>query len=600
MTHQKHIRNFSIIAHIDHGKSTLADRFIERYAGSNIRNAQAQMLDSMEIERERGITIKAQTVRLMYTSQDGTEYILNLIDTPGHVDFSYEVSRSLAACEGALLLVDAAQGIQAQTLSTTYQAIEHNLTLIPVLNKIDLPAADIPRTAEEIENIIGLPQSDVIGVSAKTGQGVDELMEAIIRHIPAPQTDEHAPVSALIVDCWFDNFIGIITLVRIVNGRIRKGMRIHMIHTQQTYEVEQVGVFTPKTQPTDSLGPGEIGYIIANIKKLSDCKVGDTITDAQKPCSTPLPGFQKVRPMVFCSFFPEEAGTYQNLKMALEKLQLNDASLTFENEHSPGLGMGFRCGFLGLLHLEIIQERLLREYDIPLISTAPNVIYKMTLNDGSTHNVSTPTDFHDPASIKLIEEPWAEVTIMCPDEHVGSVLSLCTERRGEQENYTYTDSGRALLVYKMPLNEILFDFYDTLMSKTRGYASMDYTPDAYRPSQIAKVDILLNGETVDSLSFMCHRSHAERRGRLICTRLKDLIPRKMFKIPIQAAIGGRIIARETIPAMRKDVTAKCYGGDASRKRKLLEKQKAGKKKMQSIGEVQVPRNIFIQALRAKD
>lgn len=600
MTNISRIRNFSIIAHIDHGKSTLADRFIELYSGADLRKAQAQMLDSMDIERERGITIKAQTVRLTYTNAAGEAYTLNLIDTPGHVDFSYEVSRSLAACDGALLLVDAAQGIQAQTLSTTYQAIEHNLTLIPVLNKIDLPAANVDGVSEEIETTIGLPRNEILGISAKTGLGVEELMESIVQRIPAPTTTEGAPVSALIVDCWFDNFLGIITLVRIINGTITKGMRIKMMHTNQAYDVDQVGYFTPKPKQSEALYPGEIGYIIANIKSLADCKVGDTITDEKKPCLEPLPGFQKVRSMVFCSFFPEEAGTYQNLKVALEKLQLNDASLTFTNEHSPALGMGFRCGFLGLLHLEIIQERLLREYDIPLISTAPNVIYKMTLSDGTTHDVSTPTDFKDPSMIKLVEEPWAEVTIMCPAEYVGNVLSLCTERRGEQVTYTYTDNTRALLVYKIPLNEIVFDFYDTLMSRTRGYASMDYTFDNYKPSQIAKVDILLNGEHVESLSFMCHRTHAEKRGRDICLRLKELIPRKMFKIPIQAAIGGRIIARETIPAMRKDVTAKCYGGDASRKRKLLEKQKAGKKRMQSIGNVEVPRNIFIQALRNKE
>lgn len=600
MTSSNNIRNFAIIAHIDHGKSTLADRFIEYFSKADLRKASAQMLDSMDIERERGITIKAQTVRLYYTHPNGAEYQLNLIDTPGHVDFSYEVSRSLSACEGSILLVDATQGIQAQTLSTTYKAIEQDHTIIPVLNKIDLPASDVPTISTEIEQTIGLDPSDILCISAKTGDGVPELMEAIIQRIPAPSVANQHPLTALIVDCWFDNFLGIIVLVRVVDGEVRKGMRVKMMHANTTYDVDTVGVFHPKPTPTESLKAGEIGYIISNIKSVSDCHVGDTITDGLRPQDKPLPGFQEIQPMVYCSFFPEEAGAYQNLKTALSKLQLNDSSLTFENEHSPGLGMGFRCGFLGLLHLEIIQERLLREYDVALITTAPNVRYKAHLSSDEIVLISTPSDLPDPSMIKTIEEPWAEVTIFCPDEYVGNILTLCSEKRGEQQDYTYSESGRAMIVYHIPLNEIVFDFYDTLMSRTRGYASMNYSFHEYRASSIVKVQLLVNTEAVESLCFMCHSSQAESRGRIICERLKDLIPRQMFKIPLQAAVGAKVIARETIPAMRKDVTAKCYGGDASRKRKLLEKQKEGKKRMQTIGRVEVPRDIFIKALRSHE
>ncbi len=592
------IRNFAIIAHIDHGKSTLADRFIEYFSKADLRKASAQMLDSMDIERERGITIKAQTVRLYYTDKNGEDFCLNLIDTPGHVDFSYEVSRSLAACEGSILLVDATQGIQAQTLSTTYKAIDQDHTLIPVLNKIDLPASDVPTISKEIEQTIGLDPKDILCISAKTGEGVRELMEAIIHRIPAPTEQKANAFTALIVDCWFDNFLGIIILVRVTDGSIRKGSRIRMMHACSTYDVDTVGIFHPTPTPTEEIAAGEIGYIIANIKSVADCHVGDTITDALRPQKQPLPGFQEVQPMVYCSFFPEEAGTYQGLKTALEKLQLNDSSLSFDNEHSPGLGMGFRCGFLGLLHLEIIQERLLREYNIALITTAPNVRYKAISSSGQTLTISTPSDLPDMSTIKSIEEPWAEVTIFCPDEYVGSVLTLCAEKRGEQKDYTYGDSGRAMIVYHIPLNEIVFDFYDILMSRTRGYASMNYSFHEYRPSSIVKVQLLVNAEAVESLCFMCHSTQAESRGRVICERLKDLIPRQMFKIPLQAAVGAKVIARETIPAMRKDVTAKCYGGDASRKRKLLEKQKEGKKRMQTIGKVEVPRDIFIKALRS--
>lgn len=593
------IRNFAIIAHIDHGKSTLADRMIEYCGGLQSREMQEQVLDSMDIERERGITIKAQTVRLNYTAEDGKTYQLNLIDTPGHVDFSYEVSRSLASCEGSVLVVDATQGVEAQTLANVYLAIDNNHEIIPVLNKIDLPSAEPERIKQQIEDVIGLDTSEAVETSGKTGLGIPALLEAIVRRLPAPQGDAAAPLKALLIDSWYDPYLGVIILVRIHDGVLKRKTQIRMMSNNNTYLVDKVGIFTPKMQDIDALYPGEVGFITASIKSVSDCHIGDTITDNKVPCATPLKGFKPSVPVVFCSIFPVDSSEYESLKDALAKLKLNDASIDYQNENSAALGLGFRCGFLGLLHMEIIEERLDREFDLDIITTAPSVAYKINLTDGSQITLHNPADMPDVTQIKSIEEPWVKATILVPDTYLGAVLKLCTERRGEQIELTYAGS-RAMLVYKLPLNEIVFDFYDRLKSITSGYASFDYELTGYAESDLVKVQILINEEPVDALAFLCHRSDAESRGRQICERLKDLIPRHLFKIPIQAAIGGRIVARETISAMRKDVTAKCYGGDVTRKRKLLDKQKKGKKRMRQFGKVEVPQSAFIEALRIGD
>ena len=593
------IRNFAIIAHIDHGKSTLADRMIEYCGGLQSREMQEQVLDSMDIERERGITIKAQTVRLNYTAEDGKTYQLNLIDTPGHVDFSYEVSRSLASCEGSVLVVDATQGVEAQTLANVYLAIDNNHEIIPVLNKIDLPSAEPERVKQQIEDVIGLDTSEAVETSGKTGLGIPALLEAIVRRLPAPQGDASAPLKALLIDSWYDPYLGVIILVRIHDGVLKRKTQIRMMSNNNTYLVDKVGIFTPKMQDIDALYPGEVGFITASIKSVSDCHIGDTITDNKVPCATPLKGFKPSVPVVFCSIFPVDSSEYESLKDALAKLKLNDASIDYQNENSAALGLGFRCGFLGLLHMEIIEERLDREFDLDIITTAPSVAYKINLTDGSQITLHNPADMPDVTQIKSIEEPWVKATILVPDTYLGAVLKLCTERRGEQIELTYAGS-RAMLVYKLPLNEIVFDFYDRLKSITSGYASFDYELTGYAESDLVKVQILINEEPVDALAFLCHRSDAESRGRQICERLKDLLPRHLFKIPIQAAIGGRIVARETISAMRKDVTAKCYGGDVTRKRKLLDKQKKGKKRMRQFGKVEVPQSAFIEALRIGD
>ena len=593
------IRNFAIIAHIDHGKSTLADRLIEFCGGLKKREMQEQVLDSMDIERERGITIKAQTVRLNYRAEDGKTYQLNLMDTPGHVDFSYEVSRSLASCEGSVLVVDATQGVEAQTLANVYLAIDNNHEIIPVLNKIDLPSADPERVKTQIEDVIGLDTSDAVETSGKTGLGVDKLLEAIVRRLPAPQGDINAPLKALLIDSWYDPYLGVIILVRIKDGILKRKTQIRMMSNNSTYLVDKVGIFTPKMQDIDALYPGEIGFITASIKSVSDCHVGDTITDNKAPCAQALQGFKPSVPVVFCSIFPVDSSEYEALKDALAKLKLNDASIDYQNENSAALGLGFRCGFLGLLHMEIIEERLEREFDLDLIITAPSVAYKINMTDGSQITLHNPADMPDLTQIKSIEEPWVKATILVPDNYLGAVLKLCTERRGEQVELTYAGS-RAMVVYKIPLNEIVFDFYDRLKSITSGYASFDYEIIGYEESDLVKVEILINEEPIDALAFLSHRSDAESRGRQICERLKDLIPRHLFKIPIQAAIGGRIVARETISALRKDVTAKCYGGDVTRKRKLLEKQKKGKKKMRQFGKVEIPQSAFIEALRIGD
>ena len=591
-----HIRNFSIIAHIDHGKSTLADRLIQHTGGLANREMKEQVLDSMDLERERGITIKAQTVRLKWTGPDGETWFLNLMDTPGHVDFSYEVSRSLAACEGALLVVDASQGVEAQTLANVYLALDDELEIIPVLNKIDLPAAEPERVRQQIEDVIGLDASGALPVSAKTGAGVEALIAALVAQVPPPQGDPDAPLKALLVDSWYDPYLGVIILVRVRDGRLRKGQRIRMMATGSVYEADQVGVFTPKRAPVASLGPGEIGFITAGIKTVADCKVGDTITDDRNRTPEPLPGFQPSLPVVFCGIFPVDNGDFEHLRESLQKLALNDSSFHTEPETSAALGYGFRCGFLGLLHLEIVQERLAREFDLELIATAPSVIYRLAMSDGTRLELHNPADMPDETRIASIEEPWIRATILTPDDYLGAVLALCTERRGEQIDLTYAGS-RAMLVYRLPLNEVVYDFYDRLKSVTRGYASFDYRMDGYREGDLVKVQILVNAEPVDALSMIVPRSSAEQRGRAICGRLKELIPRQLFKIPIQAAIGGKVIARETISALRKDVTAKCYGGDITRKRKLLEKQKAGKKKMRQFGKVDIPQSAFIEALR---
>ena len=596
MTELAQIRNFSIIAHIDHGKSTLADRLIQYCGGLTDREMQEQVLDNMDLERERGITIKAQTVRLTYPATNGETYYLNLIDTPGHVDFSYEVSRSLAACEGSLLVVDATQGVEAQTLANVYQAIDNDHEIIPVLNKIDLPAAEPERVQQQIEDVIGLDASNALPVSAKTGVGVPEILEAMVDLLPAPAGNPAGPLQALLVDSWYDQYLGVIVLARVMEGTLKKGMRMRMMQTGATYEIDDVGVFTPKRVSTGELGPGEIGWINAAITAVADPQVGDTITDDRKPAAAPLAGFKPNLPVVFCGLFPIDAADFEHLRESLAKLRLNDASFEFEPESSPALGFGFRCGFLGLLHLEIIQERLEREFDIDLIATAPSVVYKVHMTDGTMQEMHNPADMPDVVRIERIEEPWIQATIFLPDEYLGQVLKLCEERRGIQQELTYA-GNRAMLVYRLPLNEIVFDFYDRLKSISRGYASFDYQIIGYEEGQLVKLAILVNSEPVDALSTIVHRSQAEYRGRHLCGRLKDLIPRQMFKIPIQAAIGGKVIARETISALRKDVTAKCYGGDITRKKKLLEKQKEGKKRMRQFGNVDIPQSAFIAALK---
>ena len=599
MTDLSHIRNFSIIAHIDHGKSTLADRLIQHCGGLEDREMSEQVLDSMDIERERGITIKAQTVRLSYKAKDGETYQINLMDTPGHVDFAYEVSRSLAACEGALLVVDASQGVEAQTLANVYLALDNDLEIVPVLNKIDLPAAEPERIRQQIEDVIGLDASGAVLASAKSGIGIEETLEAIVTRLPAPTGKRDAPLKALLVDSWYDPYLGVMILVRVVDGTMKKGQKIRMMSSGSTHQIDQVGIFSPKITRLAELGPGEMGFFTASIKTVADTNVGDTITDDRLPAEEPLPGFHPSVPVVFCSLFPLDAADYTDLRDSMGKLRLNDASFEFEPETSIALGQGFRCGFLGLLHLEIIQERLEREFDLDLITTAPSVAYKVHMIDGSVMDLHNPADMPEPTQITAIEEPWIKATIMVPDEYLGSVLSLCTDRRGEQVELTYV-GNRAMAVYRLPLNEVVFDFYDRLKSITRGYASFDYEMDGYAENDLCKIQILVNAEPVDALAFIAHRSQSENRGRQVCERLKDLIPRQLFKIPIQAAIGGKVIARETISAMRKDVTAKCYGGDISRKRKLLEKQKKGKKKMRQFGRVEIPQSAFINALKMGD
>lgn len=590
------IRNFAIIAHIDHGKSTLADRLIQFCGAVDKREFRDQMLDSMDIERERGITIKAQTVRLGYKAKDGKNYQINLMDTPGHVDFSYEVSRSLAACEGSILIVDATQGVEAQTLANVYQALEHNHEIIVVLNKIDLPAADVDKVCQQIEDVIGLDCTDAIFVSAKLGTGIEDVLEALVTKLPPPQGDEKKPLKALLVDSWYDPYMGVVTLVRVKDGHIKAGMKVKLMAAGMTYSVEKVGVFTPKPVEVSELKTGEIGYIIAGIKSVGDARVGDTITTENHPASEPLAGFKPCVPVVFCSIFPVDTVDYGKLKDSLVKLQLNDASFSFEPETSQALGFGFRCGFLGMLHLEVIEERLEREYNLDLVTTAPSVVYKIHLSNGTVMDLHNPSDMPDPTSISFIEEPWITAKIIVPDEYLGNILALCEEKRGIQKELTYVGS-RVLVEYELPLNEVVYDFYDRLKSISKGYASFDYQLSGYKQNDLVKMTILVNGEQVDALSMIVYRNNAEYRGRQLCERLKDLIPRHMFKIPIQAAIGGKVIARETIAAFRKDVTSKCYGGDISRKRKLLEKQKEGKKKMREIGNVKIPHGTFLAALK---
>jgi GTP-binding protein LepA len=594
-----HIRNFSIVAHIDHGKSTLADRLIQITGGLEAREMKEQVLDSMDIERERGITIKAQTVRLKYRAKNGEDYILNLIDTPGHVDFAYEVNRSLAAVEGSLLVVDASQGVEAQTLANVYHAMEVNHEIIPVINKVDLPAADVPRVKQQIEDVIGIDATDALEISAKTGLGIDTVLEAIIHRLPSPKGDIDAPLKALLVDSWYDTYLGVVVLVRVIDGVIKKGIRIRMMAANATHDIDRVGVFTPKLIDVAELGPGEIGFITGSIKEVADTNVGDTITDDRRPTAAALAGFRPAQPVVFCGLFPVDANDFDDLRAAMGKLRLNDASFSFEMETSAALGFGFRCGFLGLLHLEIIQERLSREFNLDLIATAPSVVYEIALTNGEMMHLHNPADMPDVVKIAEIREPWIKATILTPDDYLGSILKLCQDRRGIQRNLSYV-GNRAMLEYDLPLNEVVFDFYDRLKSISKGYASFDYTLADYREGDLVKLSILVNAEPVDALSMLVHRSAAEARGRIMCEKLKELIPPHLFVIPIQAAIGGKIIARETVRAMRKDVTAKCYGGDATRKRKLLEKQKAGKKKMRQFGNVEIPQEAFIKALKMGD
>ncbi len=590
------IRNFSIVAHIDHGKSTLADRLIQETGTVALRDMGEQMLDSMDIERERGITIKAQTVRLQYRAKDGEDYVLNLMDTPGHVDFGYEVSRSLAACEGSLLVVDASQGVEAQTLANVYAAIDAGHEIVPVLNKIDLPAAEPDRVKQQIEDVIGIDASEAVPISAKTGLGIPDVLEAIVTRLPPPRGDAAGPLKALLVDSWYDAYLGVVVLVRVIDGTLRKGQRVTMMGTDAHYEVDRLGVFTPKMKDAAELGPGEMGFITAQIKQVADTRVGDTITDERRPCAESLPGFKPAQPVVFCGLFPVDAADFEDLRAAMGRLRLNDASFSFEMESSAALGFGFRCGFLGLLHLEIIQERLEREFNLDLIATAPSVVYRIARRDGVEQELHNPADMPDPTLIASISEPWIRATILTPDEYLGSVLKLCQERRGVQADLNYVGT-RAMAVYDLPLNEVVFDFYDRLKSISKGYASFDYAITDYREGDLVRMNILVNAEPVDALSMLVHRDRAEGRGRLMVEKLKDLIPQHMFVIPVQAAIGGKIIARETVRAMRKDVTAKCYGGDVTRKRKLLEKQKAGKKKMRQFGKVEIPQEAFIAALK---
>ena len=590
------IRNFSIVAHIDHGKSTLSDRLIQTTGGLTVREMKEQVLDSMDIERERGITIKAQTVRLEYRAKDGHDYVLNLIDTPGHVDFAYEVSRSLAACEGSLLVVDASQGVEAQTLANVYQAIDNDHEIVPVLNKIDLPAADVDRVKQQIEDVIGLDASDAVLVSAKSGLGVPDVLEAIVTRLPPPKGDPDAPLKALLVDAWYDPYLGVVVLVRVFDGQLKVGQRIKTLQTQSVYQVDRLGVFKPKQTEIDVLGPGEIGYITASIKDVADAAVGDTLTDEKRPTPQALPGFREVQPVVFCGLFPVDAADFEDLRAAVGRLRLNDASFTYEMETSAALGFGFRCGFLGLLHLEIIQERLSREFDLDLIATAPSVVYKITLTNGEVVELHNPADMPDPVRIDHIQEPWIKATIITPDDYLGAVIKLCQDRRGSQRELSYV-GARAMVVYDLPLNEVVFDFYDRLKSVSKGYASFDYQIEGYREGDLVKMQILVNAEPVDALSMLVHRSRAETRGRGMVEKMKDLISPHLFQIPIQAAIGGKIIARETVRALRKDVTAKCYGGDISRKRKLLDKQKEGKKRMRQFGRVEIPQEAFIAALK---
>ncbi|MEH6489687.1 translation elongation factor 4 [Hyphomonas oceanitis] len=597
MTPRDKIRNFSIIAHIDHGKSTLADRLIQACGGLTDREMSAQVLDTMEIEKERGITIKAQTVRLDYTANDGETYTLNLMDTPGHVDFAYEVSRCLAACEGSLLIVDASQGVEAQTLANVYQAIDQNHEIVPVLNKVDLPAADVQRVKDQIEDVIGLDASDAVETSAKTGIGIPDVLEAIVKRLPPPRGgDATKPLKAALVDAYYDPYLGVVVIVRIHDGVLKPKQSIRMMRTGGVYEIDKVGTFNPKLTETDALGPGEVGYFVASIKEVGETAVGDTITEDKRPCEKALPGYKEVQPVVFCGLFPMDAGDFDDLRAAMGKLRLNDASFTWEMETSAALGMGFRCGFLGLLHLEIIQERLSREFDLDLIATAPSVVYEITMTDGTEIELHNPADMPDVVKVAEIREPWIDATIYTPDEYLGAILKLCQDRRGVQKELSYV-GGRAMVKYELPLNEVVFDFYDRLKSISRGYASFDYEIVGHRAENLVKLQILVNEEPVDALAMLVHRDRAESRGRQMCERLKDLIPRQMFKIPIQAAIGGRVVARETISAMRKDVTAKCYGGDATRKKKLLEKQKKGKQRMRQFGKVEIPQEAFVAALR---
>ncbi|WP_299617812.1 translation elongation factor 4 [uncultured Tateyamaria sp.] len=595
MTPLSHIRNFSIVAHIDHGKSTLADRLIQSTNTVADRDMKEQLLDSMDIERERGITIKANTVRIDYVAEDGEKYVLNLIDTPGHVDFAYEVSRSMRAVEGSLLVVDSTQGVEAQTLANVYQAIDADHEIVPILNKIDLPAADCDRVAEQIEDVIGIDASGAIQVSAKTGVGIKETLESIVKHLPAPKGDEDAPLKAMLVDSWYDSYLGVIVLIRVIDGRLKKGEKVKFLSNNTVHHVDRIGVFRPKMEMVDSLGPGEIGFLTASIKQVRDTRVGDTITHERKEVA-PLPGFKPAQPVVFCGLFPVDSSEFEDLRDAIDKLALNDASFSFEMETSAALGFGFRCGFLGLLHLEVIRDRIEREYNIELITTAPSVVYHVYMRDGSMLELHNPADMPDLSVVDHLEEPRIKATILVPDDYLGDVLKLCQERRGVQLDLTYAGS-RAMTVYDLPLNEVVFDFYDRLKSVTKGYASFDYQMTGYQTDNLVKMSVLVNDEPVDALSMMVHRDRAEMRGRAMVEKLKDLIPRHMFKIPIQAAIGGKVIARETLSAMRKDVTAKCYGGDATRKRKLLDKQKAGKKKMRQFGKVDIPQEAFISALK---
>ena len=600
MSNQKNIRNFSIVAHIDHGKSTLADRLISYTGGLSDREMSEQVLDNMDIEKERGITIKAQTVRLEYKAKDGEDYVLNLMDTPGHVDFAYEVSRSLSACEGSILVVDASQGVEAQTLANVYQAIEHDHEIVPVLNKIDLPAAEPERVRAQIEEVIGIDASEAIECSAKSGIGIEDVLESICELLPPPaEGDPSAPLKAMLVDAWYDTYMGVVVLFRVIEGTVKKGMRIRTMNTGANYTVDKVGYFLPKPTDTDSIGPGEVGFLTASIKEVADAAVGDTITEDKRPTETALDGFKPAQPVVFCGIFPVDAADFEDLRAAMGRLRLNDASFSYEMETSAALGFGFRCGFLGLLHLEIIQERLEREFDLDLITTAPSVVYTLEMRNGESQQLHNPADMPDVMQIEDIKEPWIKATIMTPDDYLGGILKLCQDRRGVQTGLSYVGS-RAMVEYELPLNEVVFDFYDRLKSVSKGYASFDYQSIGLKVGDLVKMSILVNGDPVDALSMLVHRNNAESRGRQMCERLKDLIPRHMFKIPVQAAIGGRIIARETIAAMRKDVTAKCYGGDASRKRKLLDKQKKGKKRMRQFGKVEIPQEAFIEALKMDD